>query len=157
MRSRGWWLIVVGAILVMPVGVYGQEATLSGTITDSTGGVLPGVSVRAVHEATGNTFETVTDERGGYRIAVRIGVYAITADLTGFATVTRSGLEVLVGQRAVVDLQMAPSTVQESVTVTDSCTDDGDIWRSTTTRCPTSTSSPLRVTEAKPVRSAVTA
>jgi hypothetical protein len=118
MRSRGWWLIVVGAILVMPVGVYGQEATLSGTITDSTGGVLPGVSVRAVHESTGNTFETVTDERGGYRIAVRIGVYAITADLTGFASVTRSGLEVLVGQRAVVDLQMAPSTVQESVTVT---------------------------------------
>ena len=41
MRSRGSWLIVVGAILVMPVGVYGQEATLSGTITDSTGGVCP--------------------------------------------------------------------------------------------------------------------
>jgi hypothetical protein len=118
MRSRGTWLIVVGAILVLPVVGYGQEATLSGTITDSTGGVLPGVSVRAVHESTGNTFETVTDERGAYRIAVRIGLYAVTADLTGFASVTRRGLEVLVGQRAVVDLQMAPSTVQESVTVT---------------------------------------
>ena len=67
-----------------------QEATLSGTVTDSTGAVLPGVTVRAVHEATGNSFEAVTDERGGFRVAVRVGAYRLTAELSGFATVTRT-------------------------------------------------------------------
>src|SRR5436190_16210872 len=111
-------LLVVCAIVTMPVTAYAQEATLSGTVADSTGGVLPGVTVTALHGASGNTFEAVTDERGTYRIAARAGVYRVTAALTGFSTATRSGLEVLVGQQVVVNLQMAPSTVQESVTVT---------------------------------------
>src|SRR5437667_12291287 len=111
-------LRVVGVIVAVPARGYGQEATMSGTITDSTGGVLPGVTVTALHEASGNTFVTVTDERGTYRLPARAGVFKITVELTGFGTVTRSGLELLVGQQAVVNLQMAPSTVQETVTVT---------------------------------------
>jgi len=119
MRLRiAGWLLVAGVILALPVTGYAQEATLSGTVADTTGGVLPGVTVTAIHEATGNTFEAVTDERGAYQIPVRTGVYRITAQLLGFATVTQSGLELLVGQQAVVNLQLAPSTVQESVTVT---------------------------------------
>ena len=104
MRSTIVRLLVVGAMLALPVTGYAQDATMSGTVTDSTGGVLPGVTVTALHEASGNTFEAVTDERGTYRIAARAGVYRITAMLPGFATVTRSGLEVLVGQQAVVHL-----------------------------------------------------
>jgi hypothetical protein len=60
----------------------------------------------------------VTDERGGYRIPVRIGLYRLTAELAGFTTLTRSGLELLVGQQSVINLQMAPSALQETVTVT---------------------------------------
>ena len=60
---------------------------LSGTVTDSTGAVLPGVTVTAVHEATGNRFVGVTDERGVYRIPARVGAYQITAELQGFTTV----------------------------------------------------------------------
>jgi Carboxypeptidase regulatory-like domain/TonB dependent receptor len=111
-------LLVVGAILALPAPGYGQEATMSGTVTDSTGGVLPGVTVTALHEASGNTFEAVTDERGTYRIAARAGVYRVTATLPAFATITRNGLELLVGQQGVVNLQMSPSAVAESVTVT---------------------------------------
>src|SRR4029453_1227088 len=112
------WLLVVGVILALPAAGYAQEATLSGTVTDSTGGVLPGVTVTAVHEASGNTFEAVTDERGAFRIAARTGVFRVTAALPGFGTLTRGGLELLVGQQAVVNLQLSPSAVQESVTVT---------------------------------------
>ena len=54
--------LVVGAVLILPVSGFAQEATLSGTVTDTTGGVLPGVTLTAVHEASGNTFEGVTDE-----------------------------------------------------------------------------------------------
>ena len=119
MRSSALrWLFIVGVILVLPVGGFAQEATLSGTVTDTTGGVLPGVTVTAVHEMSGNTFLGVTDERGTFRIPVRTGTYRITTELPGFSTVTRTGLELLVGQTAVVTLQMAPSGVQESVTVT---------------------------------------
>ena len=110
--------IVVAALLVVPAAGYAQEAVLSGTITDSTGAVLPGVTLKAVHEASGNSFEGVTDQRGVYRIAVRIGVYQITAELSGFTPVTRSGLQLLVGQTAVINLQMAPGNVTEAVTVT---------------------------------------
>src|SRR5258705_8066858 len=97
---------------------HAQEANLKWTIRVPTGGVLQGVWGTWVHEASGNTFEGVTDERGVFQIPLRTGAYRITAQLPGFAVVTRSGLELLVGQAAVVNLQLAPSTVQESVTVT---------------------------------------
>ena len=111
---------VLTAVLVisMPLLGHAQEATFTGTITDATGAVLPGVTVTAVHEATGNKFVAVTDERGAYRIPARVGAYQIVAELQGFTSVARTAIELLVGQTAVIDLQMAPSTVQETVTVT---------------------------------------
>ncbi len=111
-------LLGIIAILALPVIAHAQDATLSGTVTDTTGGVLPGVTVTAVNEASGNTFESVTDAHGGFQIPVRTGAYRVTAQLQGFAVVTRSGLELLVGQQAVVNLQLSPSAVRESVTVT---------------------------------------
>ena len=109
--------LMVGTMLAVPMLAQAQEATLSGSVTDSTGGALPGVTVRAVHEESGNSFEAVTDERGNYRLAVRVGAYRLTADLAGFAPTNRT-VTVLVGQQAVVNLQMSLSGVQESVTVT---------------------------------------
>ena len=94
--------IFVGAIvtsLVMPAVAHAQEATVSGTVIDSTGGVLPGVTIKAVNAASGNSFEAVTDSRGAYLLAARIGTYQITATLAGFGTVSRT-LELLVGQTA---------------------------------------------------------
>ncbi len=112
------WFIVVAALLVLPTTGYAQEAAITGLVTDSTGGVLPGVTVTAVHEATGNTFVAVTDERGAYRIPARIGGYRITAELAGFTTVTRSGVTLLVGQTVGLDMQMTVTGVAESITVT---------------------------------------
>jgi hypothetical protein len=70
-------------VALLPIAAFAQEAVLTGTVTDSTGGVLPGVTVVAVSRDTGNRFEGVTDERGVYRIAARSGVYTLTADLQG--------------------------------------------------------------------------
>jgi hypothetical protein len=105
-------------MLALPVNASGQEATLSGTVIDSTGAVLPGATLTAVHQASGNAFEGVTDERGSFRIAARAGIYRVTAGLTGFSTVTRDGVELLVGQQISVNLQLSPSSVQEAITVT---------------------------------------
>src|SRR5688572_27779124 len=107
MRTLGLqrWL-AAAVLLALPVVAHAQEATLSGTVTDTTGGALPGVTVRAVHEASGNSFEAVTDERGDFRMPVRVGAYKVTADLSGFAPVTRA-VTLLVGQEAVVNLEMS--------------------------------------------------
>jgi hypothetical protein len=110
-------LLLLGAILALPVMAYAQEAVLTGTVTDSTRAVLPGVTVTAVHEATGNRFVGITDERGIYRISARVGGYQLTAELQGFTTAARTGVEVLVGQVANINMQMALSSVQETVTV----------------------------------------
>src|SRR3989442_1294640 len=91
-------LILLGAMLALPAMAFAQDAVLTGTITDSTGAVLPGVTVAAVNEASGNNYEAVTDARGVYRVPVRVGSYKITAQLAGFGNVTRTGVGLLVGQ-----------------------------------------------------------
>ena len=118
MRSVLTRSLLVCALLALPTISQAQEAALTGTVTDSTGAVLPGVTVTAVHQASGNKFVGVTDERGRYRIPVRVGAYQITAELHGFSKITRTGVELLVGQTGTVNVQMTPSTVQETVTVT---------------------------------------
>lgn len=110
--------LLVAAFIALPALGHAQEAVLSGTVTDSTGGVLPGVTVTALHEATGNTFIGVTDERGDFRIPLRVGGYRLTLELQGFATITRTGLNLLAGQTINIPLEMKPSTLQETVTVT---------------------------------------
>ncbi len=57
-------LLTVGVLLILPALASAQEATLGGTVVDSTGGVLPGATLTAVHDASGNTIEGVTDGRG---------------------------------------------------------------------------------------------
>ncbi|PYR15391.1 MAG: hypothetical protein DMF94_32175 [Acidobacteria bacterium] len=115
--SRLRWVIAATAIVaLMPAAGFAQESTVSGTVTDSTGAVLPGVTVTARNEASGNTFVAITDERGTFRLAVRTGVYRITVQLAGFTTPDRN-VELLLGQIAVVNAQMSPSRVQETVTV----------------------------------------
>src|SRR5262252_3978396 len=111
-------LVLLGAVLALPAMAFAQDAVLTGTITDSTGAVLPGVTVTAVNEATGNNYETVTDAAGVYRIPVRVGMYKINANLAGFGDVMRNGVQLLVGQTITLNLQMAPSSLQETVTVT---------------------------------------
>src|SRR4029434_3200484 len=110
-------LLVLGMIVALPAVGYAQDSVMTGTVTDSTGAVLPGVTVTAPNVASGNTCVAVTEERGNFRLPVRIGNFRITAELTGFSTVNRT-TQILVGQTSTVNFQMAPSTLQETVTVT---------------------------------------
>src|SRR5262245_50640293 len=116
MRSLARVVVLLNLFLGLTTTLHAQEVTLSGVVTDSTNAVLPGVTVTAIHEASGNTFVAVTDQNGNYRLALRTGTYRVTAELSGFGTVTRA-LELAVGQQAAANLQLAPATVQESVTV----------------------------------------
>ncbi len=109
-------VLLLCALVLAPRSGLAQEAALTGSVADSSGAVLPGVTITAVHLASGNTFLAVTDERGGYRIPLRIGDYRVSAELPGFQTATKA-VAVQVGQTAVVNLQLAVSSVQESIVV----------------------------------------
>ena len=110
-------LMVLVAIVALPVTGYAQDATLTGTVTDSTGGVLPGVTVTAIHQASGNTVTAVTDERGAFRLPGRVGNYKITVELAGFTSVNKT-VELAVGQTTVTNFQLSAGGVQETITVT---------------------------------------
>jgi hypothetical protein len=107
------------ALAIAPSVLHAQEISLSGTLTDTTGAVLPGATVTATHQESGNTFTATTDVAGEYRIGtMRPGIYKVTAELTSFATVVRDNLELLVGQRATVNFKLSLSAVNETITVT---------------------------------------
>src|SRR5258706_934966 len=106
------------AMLALPLLAHAQDATLLGAVKDNTGGVLPGVTVTAVNEASGISFVSVTDERGLYRIPIRIGAYKVTAELGRFTTATRPGIEVLVGRQVTLNFELTVPSIQGTVTVT---------------------------------------
>src|SRR4029434_2788091 len=111
MTTRCWFL--TAALFLFPAITQTPDATVNGTVTDTTGAVIPGVTVTALHTATGNTFFAVTDDRGHYRIPVRVGMYRLTFDLQGFATIGRQ-FEALVGQTLMIKRHVMRSTVHES-------------------------------------------
>jgi len=111
-------ILALALVCAFPVLSWAQDTTMSGTVTDSTDAVLPGVTVTAVHVESGNTFSAVTDARGAYLInAMRAGMYKVTVDLQGFASQIRDGLELQVGQHPILNFKMGVSTIAETVTV----------------------------------------
>lgn len=119
MNSLKICILTALIVLAGTVPVAGQEIVLSGTVTDATDAVLPGATVTATHVDSGNTFVAVADQSGQYRIgAMRPGVYRVSVELSGFSTVTRENLELLVGQRVAVNFRLTVSSLQETVTVT---------------------------------------
>ena len=115
LRTR--WLVLLLFVLAWPASSAAQEATLTGVVKDTSGGVLPGVTVTATHRDTGNVFVAVTDEVGAFRMPVRTGGFAVTFELPAFATVSRSA-DLLVGQAVTLTVEMKPDVLQESITVT---------------------------------------
>lgn len=105
-----------------PLAVAQSQAAggaIEGTVTDQSGGVLPGVTVSIRNTATGVTRETTTDASGLYRAPLLpIGPYEVTSALAGFSTTKRPNLTLSIGQTLTVDISMNVSGAQEEVTVT---------------------------------------
>ena len=89
-----------------------------GSVRDSTGAVLPGVSVTLANTATGVTTQKTTDGRGAYEFfTVRAGDYTVTAELSGFGS-RAINVKVDVGARQRVDVDLSVASVAEAVSVT---------------------------------------
>jgi hypothetical protein len=117
MRRYGFAFVLV---LLVAVPAWAQTTgTITGTVTDNTGALLPGVTVTATSPALMGTQTAVTNEQGVYRFpSLPPGEYALKYTLTGFGTVNREGIIITIGFTATVPVQLAVATVTEVVTVT---------------------------------------
>lgn len=112
-------LFAVVSLSATAIAQTAATGNIEGVVTDTTGAVLPGVTVVVKNTNTNVTRELVTDEAGRYRAnALQPGLYEVTASLGGFQTSTFGNLEVPVGQTLAADIKMRAAGVTESVTVT---------------------------------------
>ena len=112
-------LIPVFCVLLVPRLAFAQSASLAGTVRDSSGSVLPGVTVEATSDALIERTRTiVTDGTGQWRIIdLRPGLYTVTFSLTGFSRVVREGVEVTGSGVTTIAAEMSVGNLQETVTV----------------------------------------
>jgi len=109
-------LIALGTCLV---SAQGSTGTISGVVRDISGAVIPGVMVTAKHTESGLTRTALTNETGAYSVQfLPVGAYEITAELAGFKQQVRRGINLVVGQEAVVNVTLEVGTVSETITVT---------------------------------------
>jgi len=111
--------LVLLAVLIIP-SVASAQATLTGTVRDNQGGVLPGVTVEAASPALIEKVKTaVTDDSGQYRIVdLRAGVYTLTFTLPGFNVVRREDITLSGTTTLTIPVTMNVGGIQETITVT---------------------------------------
>jgi hypothetical protein len=121
MSMRPTWSALATLVLALwSIAAAAQSTTgsISGVITDSSGGVLSGADIVVVHTATGLERRQVTDGTGFFRVLnLNPGAYVLTAEMQGFRSRTADALTVSVTRDLRVDLSLSVSTVVDQVTV----------------------------------------
>ena len=109
--------IAMGASLVI---AQGSTATIVGVVRDTSGALVPGVRVTVKHTESGLTREVTSGENGGYSVPLLpVGAYEIATTMPGFKQEVRRGINLVIGQEAVVDLTLEVGGAAEQVTVTE--------------------------------------
>src|SRR5260370_1200415 len=118
-RRLGVTVIVVSGLLWAAAGEAQQTIGIAGVVRDTSGAVLPGVTVEASSPALIEKPRTVpTDGEGRYNIVdLQPGTYVVTFPIAGFGTFKREGLALASGFTATVDAEMRVGALEESVTV----------------------------------------
>ena len=114
--------VLLLGVLVFATGHFAKSqnlASINGRVQDSSGAAIPDTSVTVTSAETATTRSATSDDQGDYRVlSLPVGAYAIKAEKNGFKTRVQSGVELTVGQTAVVNLIMEVGQVQQQVTVT---------------------------------------
>jgi hypothetical protein len=113
-------VLITGVIVALIPSLSFAQASIAGVVRDSSGAVLPGVTVEAASPALIEKVRTVvTDGAGQYRIIeLRPGTYTVTFTLTGFNTVRREGIELSGTFVATVNAELRVGALEETITVT---------------------------------------
>lgn len=113
------WLLAAALALLVPVVATAQgTVTIFGTVTDSSGAVVPGVKITVNNLLTGLTREVVSDDTGGYVLnQLPVGVYSASAEADGFKTVIQDDIQTQVDENRRVNFALEVGSISESITV----------------------------------------
>src|SRR5262245_17622848 len=113
------YLGLLATLFLAPATAWGQSA-ISGVARDTTGAILPGVTVEAASPALiEKSRSAVTDGQGRYTIVeLRPGIYTITFSLPGFNSLRREGVEVATGASVPINVVLQVGAVEETLVVT---------------------------------------
>ena len=118
MRLRGFAALLAMVLFAWPAGAQEQRGSIEGVVKDTSGGVLPGVTV-TVTGGSGVKLDTSTDSEGVYRFpSLAPGVYKVSVSLTGFKPGTVDSIQVGLGQIKKADFGLSVGGLAETVQVT---------------------------------------
>ncbi|HWZ29883.1 MAG TPA: TonB-dependent receptor [Bryobacteraceae bacterium] len=120
MRSFSRWHILCAGMLFAGVSCFsqGSSTAFSGSVYDSSGAVVVGANVTALNDATGVPLKQVTNSAGLYSFpSVGVGTYTLTIEMSGFKTVRRTGITLVVGTPAVENITLELGDTREVVKV----------------------------------------
>src|SRR5262250_2786896 len=113
-------VVLLIAFATSIVSAQTSTASMVGVVRDATGALVPGVTITVKHVDSGQTRTVITTENGGYNVPLlQVGAYELTTSMPGFKQAVRSGINLVVGQEAVVDLTLEVGAAGEQVTVTE--------------------------------------
>ena len=119
MRRLAVWIAIVGVGLLLPATAGAQGGAISGLVEDTTGGILPGVTIEADSPVNiEGTLTAFTDGAGRYTIInLRPGTYTVTFTLPGFNTFVREDIILSGDANVQINAQLAVGALEETVTV----------------------------------------
>ena len=117
-------VVPLGLVALLAAPAFAQQAgQISGVVTDTTGAVIPGATVTAIEVATGLRQVTLTRGAGEYRfLSLRPTRYEVTAEIDGFRTFRRTGVELLANQSLTLNVRLETGQLAEAIEVTGSAT-----------------------------------
>ena len=117
-RHRAWSVVAFVVVCLVPAAANAQS-TFTGIVKDTSGAVLPGVTVEASSPVLiEKTRSAITDSTGGYRLTeLRPGVYTMTFTLPGFSAVKREALELPANFTMTINTELKVGALEETVTV----------------------------------------
>src|SRR2546427_9915099 len=118
-RGRLMVLTLLGFLIAASADAPEFRATVTGRVTDPGGLAVPGATVTAVNTRTAETATGFTTADGAYTVPfLKPGVYAVSAELTGFRKATQPNVQLEVGQTSTINFQLQLGALSEEVTVT---------------------------------------
>src|SRR5260370_33132074 len=118
-RVSCWLAVFVFCFLAFSLQAQVDTGTILGTVTDATGGVIPGAKVTIRNEGTSLTQSTTTSGSGSYVFTpLRIGTYSVEVEKEGFKRQRRAALELNIQQQLVADFALSVGEVSSEVEVT---------------------------------------
>src|SRR5260370_18884418 len=120
-ERSSWWGLRVGFLSVVLVGAAAEQSEgggIAGSVLDSTGAAVTGVSVTRKGVDTGSIYKTVSSSSGRYRVNdLAIGHYDVKVEAAGFKTSLQTGVEIQINTVASLNVTLQPGDVKEEVTV----------------------------------------